>query len=116
MAKARRAPKGTPAGRVLSDNDWIIAISALLRDSSAESNTLAKRLLAQTKHGRHMRMLRLLVRQKPTMQDLVKALKVSRRTVFRDLNNLEDYGVQLRIGDKFRYEIAQIPANLKKLF
>ncbi|GAG17225.1 unnamed protein product [marine sediment metagenome] len=105
------------AVNLLSDRDWITIISALLQDTSASSQRLANKLLRRTKHGRQIRLMRLIYNQRPRHSQMQKALKVSRRTVFRYLNGLEDYGVRFRIDERFpyRYEITHLPEGLKKL-
>jgi len=42
-------------------------------------------------------------------------MKVSRRTIFRDLNSLEEYGVQLNVDDSYHYSITDLPKNMSRL-
>ena len=100
---------------VLKDSEWITVIAALLHDSVAESRRLAQKLLEKTKHGRQVRMLRLICTQKPTLSEMQKTVKMSRRTIFRYLNGLEDYGIRLEIGDDYRYAIAHLPDSFRRL-
>ena len=48
-----------------------------------------------------------------TVQQLQAKLKTSRRTVFRDLNSLDDMGIKVELGDK-GYRIRQPAAACKK--
>ena len=117
MAKKKKAVYGrglgTPA--LLRDRDWITIIGALLADRSSESLQLAEKLLAKTKHGRQIRLLRLISDNRPTLVAMQKTLRMSRRTMFRYLNGLEDYGVALALGDDYRYRVERLPAELKRL-
>lgn len=106
---------GMGTANFLKDTDWITVIGALLHDGSAECRQLATRLLQSTKQGRHVRLVKLIHTRKPTTEEMKKALKMSRRTIFRYLNGLEEYGVRLSIDDDFRYEIVTMPENFKKL-
>ena len=115
MAKKRRFPKGSPVAGLFSDRDWITTITALLRDPRPESKALAKRLLAVTKHGRQVRLLQLISRRRPRIWQMMRSLRVSRRTIFRDLNTLEDYGVRLTVAEGVRYEAARLPKSLEPL-
>jgi len=48
-----------------------------------------------------------------TVQQLQSKLKTSRRTIFRDLNTLDDMGIKVELGDK-GYKIRQPVAACKK--
>jgi predicted DNA-binding transcriptional regulator YafY len=48
-----------------------------------------------------------------TVQQLQAKLKTSRRTIFRDLNSLDEMGVKVELGDK-GYKIRQPAAACKK--
>jgi len=100
---------------ILRDADWLTVISALLRDSNHESRLLAARLLNRSKHGRQVRLLRLIRRERPTVAKMATLLRVSRRTVFRYLSNLERYGVKLKIKPDFTYRIELIPKRLQQI-
>ena len=119
MAKKRKAKNvygrgmGTPA--LLRDRDWMTIIGALLSDRSAESHQLAAKLLAKTKHGRQIRLLRFIIARKPKLLQMQKTLGMSRRTIFRYLNGLEDYGVRITMGEGYRYGIENMPLQLKRL-
>lgn len=115
MAKRSDFIGGMGTANFLRDADWITVIGALLQDSSAESRRLAYRLLDNTKQGRHVRLVRLIHTRHPTTVDMQKALKMSRRTIFRYLNGLEGYGVRFNIGSDFRYEIVRLPDNFRTL-
>ena len=106
---------GMGTGAFLKDKDWITVIGALLRDGDPEGRRLAKVLLRKTKQGRHVRLVKLTQARRPRVSQMHRALKVSRRTLFRDLNDLEAYGIQLNIDDGFHYEVVTLPANFKKL-
>lgn len=107
---------GMGTGNALNDRDWITVIAALLYDKTAESDRLAKRLLSATKHGRQVRLVHLLYKGSPsTTTQMQKTLKMSRRTIFRYLNGLEDYGISLEVDESFRYRITSLPANFKRL-
>ncbi len=115
MAKARTFIRGLGSSSVLSDLDWITIIGSLLHDSTPVGRELADKLLAKTKHGRQVRMLRLISRQEPTIVDMQKTTKMSRRTIFRYLNSLEAYGVRFVMDEGFRYQLDRLPAPLKRL-
>lgn len=115
MAKKATFIRGLGSSSVLSDMDWITIIGSLLHDKTAEGRELAQKLLAKTKHGRQVRMLRLITKQTPTILDMQKATKMSRRTIFRYLNSLEDYGVRFNLDESFRYTLDKLPAALKRL-
>jgi Fic family protein len=100
---------------LLSDRDWITIITVLLRETNRDSQTLAETLLERTKHGRQIRLLRLINEKQPTIPEMQRTMKVSRRTIFRDLNSLEAYGVALRVDDDYRYSVANVPKLLAKL-
>ncbi len=115
MAKATTFVRGLGSSSVLKDLDWLTIIGSLLHDSAPAGRELADKLLAKTKHGRQVRMLRLVTKRKPTILDMQKTTKMSRRTIFRYLNSLEEYGVRFSIDEGFRYEVERIPAALKRL-
>jgi predicted DNA-binding transcriptional regulator YafY len=48
-----------------------------------------------------------------TVQQLQAKLKTSRRTIFRDLNSLDDMGIKVELGDK-GYRVRQPVAACKK--
>ncbi len=99
----------------LAEEEWLLVLNALLNDKTPSGKDLAARLLLNTKPGRQIRIARLL-RQKPRKgKELQKLLGMSRRTLFRDLNSLEEYGFQVNFDDLFRYELGSTPAKLKKL-
>lgn len=113
MRRKNKALKGRPS--ILGDREWITVIGALLKDHSPQSRCLAQKLLMGTKHGRHVRLLRLLQTQNPTVREMQKAMRASRRTIFRDLNNLEEYGVRLRIDGRFGYRVERLPECCRRL-
>ncbi len=115
MAKKTEFVRGRGTGNLLDDRDWITAIDALLQDKTAASQRLAKKLLLKTKHGRQIRMLRLLNEQRPRIKDMQKALKVSRRSIFRYLTGLEEYGVDLQIDEKYCYQVERVPESFRRL-
>ena len=115
MAKAKKFIRGLGSSSVLRDWDWMTIIGCLLHDTTQEGRQLAQTLLAKTKHGRQVRMLRLVCKGRPTIPEMQKATKMSRRTIFRYLNSLEDYGVRFNIGDGYRYQAGQLPRALKRL-
>jgi hypothetical protein len=115
MAKKARFIRGLGSASVLNDMDWMTIIGSLLHDATRDGRALADKLLGKTKHGRQVRMLRLVCRQKPTILDMQKATKMSRRTIFRYLNSLEDYGVRFSLGESFRYRLEHLPAGLKRV-
>jgi hypothetical protein len=115
MAKKQAFLRGAGVIKLLSDTDWITIINSLLTVNNQRATRLAKTLLAKTKHGRQVRLLRLIKQKRPRLADMQRAMGVTRRTIFRDLNCLEDYGVRLVLDEKYRYEIEHIPAIYKKL-
>jgi len=115
MAKNQIFVRGAGIIKLLKDKDWIIIITSLMKDNSDESKELVKRLMTKTKHGRQIRLLRMINEKKPKLSEMQKAMKVTRRTIFRDLNCLEDYGVRMTIDEEFRYEIERVPAKYKHL-
>jgi hypothetical protein len=115
MAKKRTFVQGMGMLNLLSDRDWITIIAVLIRDGGKEAEPLAETLLARTKHGRQIRLLRLISEKKPTIPDMQKLMKVSRRTIFRDLNSLEGYGVSLNVDEGYRYSVADLPKNMSRL-
>ena len=42
-------------------------------------------------------------------------MKVSRRTIFRDLNSLEGYGVALNVDEAYHYSVSDLPKNMSRL-
>jgi predicted DNA-binding transcriptional regulator YafY len=48
-----------------------------------------------------------------TVQQLQSKLKTSRRTIFRDMNSLDEMGIKVELGDK-GYRIRQPVAACKK--
>jgi biotin operon repressor len=118
MAKTKKAPFA-PGSRgslaVLRDSDWFTIIAALLNDSSADSDELADRLMARSKHGREIKLLRLIRDNEPPLDRMARLLKVSRRTVFRYLNDLERHGVRLELDERRRYHLATLPKRLQRL-
>jgi hypothetical protein len=115
MAKQQNIFRGMVSVNVLEDMDWVTVIGALLYDRNPESQSLAKRLLQKTKHGRQVRLVKLIQTKKPNTDDMAKALKMSRRTIFRYLNGLEDYGMKLTMDDDFRYSASHLPASFKRV-
>ena len=115
MAKKAKFIRGLGSASVLNDVDWITIIGSLLHDATREGRALADKLLGKTKHGRQVRMLRLVSKQKPTIMDMQKTTKMSRRTIFRYLNSLEDYGVRFSLGENFRYQLEHLPVGLKRV-
>ena len=106
---------GMAVAKILDDKDWIRIIACLMSDRAAESRRLAERLLSTTKHGRQIRLLKYIMVSKPRFNDMQKIMKVSRRTIFRDLLDLESYGVKIIIDDDYRYNTDTIPDSLKRL-
>ena len=112
----RQAPIGAPGtASFLGDKDWITVIGALVRDRAPESRRLAKSLLLKSKQGRHVRLVRLIQTRCPRLAQMEQALRVTRRTIFRDLNDLEAYGIRLAIDEDYRYEIVRLPPGFKRL-
>ena len=108
MAKKTTFLRGPGVFNLLTDKDWITILTALLTVKNKANQRLAKTLLARTKHGRQIRLLRLMKQKRPRLIDMQRAMKVTCRIIFRDLNCLEDYGVRLTIDRKFRYEIEHV--------
>jgi Fic family protein len=115
MAKKRTFVQGMGMLNLLSDRDWITIIAVLIRDGGKEAQPLAETLLARTKHGRQIRLLRLINEKKPTIPEMQRAMKVSRRTIFRDLNSLEEYGIHLNVDDSYHYSVQELPKNMSRL-
>ena len=115
MAKQQAFLRGAGVIKLLSDTDWITIITSLLTVNNKQATGLAKVLIAKTKHGRQVRLLRLIKQKRPRLSEMQKAMKVTRRTIFRDLNCLEDYGVRLVLDENYRYEIEFMPAQYKRL-
>ncbi len=118
MAKKKRAASHFVQGmgilNLLSDRHWITIFSALAADRSPEAQALLRSLMARTKHGRQLRLLQLIEQKRPRVSEMQKLMKVSRRTIFRDLIGLEEYGVKLSIDGGFRYGIERIPDDFKR--
>jgi predicted DNA-binding transcriptional regulator YafY len=100
---------------VLKDRDWLTIIGSLLHDKTPEARQLAKMMLTKTKHGRQVRMLRLINERSPSIVQMQKVTNMSRRTIFRYLNSLEEYGVRLDLDDQFRYNLVHMPAALRRV-
>ena len=115
MAKQQAFLRGAGVIKLLSDTDWITIITSLLTVNNKQATGLAKVLIAKTKHGRQVRLLRLIKQKRPRLSEMQKTMKVTRRTILRDLNCLEDYGVRLVLDENYRYEIEFIPAQYKRL-
>ena len=115
MAKKAGYVRRNNTSRVLSDKDWITILGALLHDRSVEGRQLANALMTRSKPGRHVRLLRLIHRDRPRLDEMKRAMKVSRRTVFRYLNSLEEYGTSLRIDEMSRYTLDRVPPTLQRL-
>jgi Fic family protein len=115
MAKSARYFRGRGNATVLKDRDWLTIIGSLMFDKMAESRQLAQRMLTKTKHGRQVRMLRLINERKPTIAEMQKVTGMSRRTIFRYLNSLEEYGVRMTLNDDYQYEVAVLPSWLRRL-
>ncbi len=115
MAKKRTFVQGMGMLNLLSDRDWITIIAVLIRDGGKEAEPLADTLLSRTKHGRQIRLLRLINEKKPTIPEMQKTMKVSRRTIFRDLNSLEGYGVALNVDEAYHYSVSDLPKNMSRL-
>jgi predicted DNA-binding transcriptional regulator YafY len=101
--------------RILDDADWLTIINALQVNRSPKTQDLAKRLMQKTKVGRQIRLLRMLRDKQPSMTDLVRILKTSRRTVFRDLLALEKSGVKIVCDRQNRYHVLEIPTRFEKM-
>ncbi len=115
MAKKRTFVQGMGMLNLLSDRDWITIIAVLIRDGGKETQPLAETLLSRTKHGRQIRLLRLINEKKPTIPEMQRAMKVSRRTIFRDLNSLEGYGIHLNVDEAYHYSVAELPKAMSRL-
>ena len=115
MAKKRTFVQGMGMLNLLSDRDWITILTVLIRDGGKEAEPLAQTLLSRTKHGRQIRLLRLISEKKPTIPEMQRTMKVSRRTIFRDLNSLEGYGITLNVDDNYRYSVSNVPKNMGRL-
>lgn len=115
MAKQQNFFRGKGTADVVSDKDWVTIIDALLQDKSAESQQLAKKLLSKTKHGRLVRLLTMLQKKRPRINEMEKILKVSRRSIFRYLSGLEEYGITINMDEDYRYYIDRLPAAFKRL-
>lgn len=116
MSRNTRQNAGKRFSRVrLTDRDWLTILAALRHDPWPPSRELARRLLNGTRHGRLVRMARLLTSRPRTIRQMQAGLGTSRRTIFRDLNNLEQCGVRLQCDDMNRYELSSIPRALTAL-
>jgi hypothetical protein len=100
---------------VLRDLDWFTVLGALLRDRQKESRSLLNRLMKQCKHGRQVQLLRYIQKSNPTVMQMRRVLNVSRRTVFRYLNDLEALGIRLTIDGKRAYHIERMPDRFRGL-
>ncbi len=100
---------------LLTDSDWLTVFGALLNDTQQESRQLAQRLLARSKQGRQIRLARLIRDAKPTLREMERRLKVSRRTVFRYLNGLEEQGMRLELNHRHGYELEAVPRRFKRV-
>lgn len=101
---------------VLSDGEWLLVINALSQDKTASSCDLAHRLTMETKAGRQLRLAQLLSKTPMKGSEIQKTLHVSRQTLFRDLNQLQEHGFETRFDDDSRYHLRTIPKHLKNLF
>jgi biotin operon repressor len=63
---------------------------------------------------RMMQLCRTLAGSGATLKQLQTKLKASRRTIFRDLSILGDWGISVTLGDK-GYKIKQNAASCRKL-
>ena len=115
MAKQRNFFRGRGTADAVTERDWMTIIDALLQDKNGESQHLVKKMLNKTKHGRLVRMMLLLERKRPTIEGMEKMLKVSRRSIFRYLSGLEEYGVEIELDDNYCYYLSRVPANMKRL-
>ncbi len=115
MSTGRDYLQGLTVLKLMSDRDWITILSSLIRDKVPESQKLARFLLTRTKHGRQIQLLQLLKSEPQTVPELQRRFKVSRRSVFRDLNDLETHGVRFNIGEGWRYEVQRVPPNFARL-
>ena len=77
MAKQQAFLRGAGVIKLLSDTDWITIINSLLTVNNKQTTRLAKTLLAKTKHGRQVRLLRLIKQKRPRLADMQKSLKNS---------------------------------------
>lgn len=113
-AKARfvRNNHGHPA---LKDGDWITIMGALLHDRQQDGRRLSRVLLTKSKPGRHVRLLRLIQKRRLTLDEMRREMKVSRRTIFRYLNSLEQYGLVYELGGDSTYRVVTLPTCLKRL-
>jgi len=100
---------------LLSNKDWITILGALMHDSHRESRQLASRLLKKSKHGRQIRLLRFIIQKRPTLEQMRQVLRVSRRTVFRYLNSLEEYGLTFTLNERLGYEVQRVPKSLERV-
>ena len=63
---------------------------------------------------RMMQLCRILSGKGATLKQLQSKLRASRRTIFRDLSILGDWGIKVNLGDK-GYSIKQNAASCRKL-
>ena len=114
---ARKAAQFRALGpaNFLSDKDWIVIIAALLHDPYPDSRALAAKLLSKSKHGRQIRLIRLIHKSHPRLEQMRKALHVSRRTIFRYLNSLETYGLTINLDEHLQYHLRNLPQRLRRL-
>lgn len=115
MAKQQNFFRGRGTADAITERDWMTIIDALLQDKSGDSQHLAKKMLNKTKHGRLVRMMLYLEKKRPNIEEMEKMLKVSRRSIFRYLSGLEEYGVEIELDSDYRYYISRVPANMKRL-
>jgi biotin operon repressor len=115
MARKSAHFRGLGPASFLNDRDWIVIITALLHDPSRESRALAHKLLSKSKHGRQIRLIRLIHAHQPSLAQMRKSLGVSRRTVFRYLNSLETYGLTLHIDEQLQYHLRAMPQRFRRL-
>ena len=115
MAKQAAFYPGMALSKAITDRDWITIIGALLRHRSPESQRLATKLLARTRHGRQIQMLRLIRDKSPRLLEIQRRMKISRRTVFRYLTSLEVDGAVFWIDDDFRYHVSKTPSFYKSV-
>ncbi len=115
MSKKRQFVVGLELIGMLGDDDWFTILAALTRDPGADSRRLLALLLRKTRCGRHVRLIRLMVSAPQRFEDLARKMGVSRRTIFRDLNDLESYGVVISVTDNSRYQIDEYPARFEPL-
>ena len=99
----------------LRDDEWITIISALAKETTVDAKTIRKRLLRDTRQGRLVRMVSLLSKGPLRLHQIMQQLGVSRRTVFRDLNDLESLGVGLELSPQNEYRVTSESGVLSQL-